>query len=273
MSRAAAGGNSTLYPGRLWPPYHQLFQIPNQPSAANSFARSRWAARSSLRGATARTRRRSPPRSTSAAEPLGHAVRSEPSLGEVDGSYSSRKAATRSTTSLAVEPRPVTGVGDPLDPRSRKVGGVRVGERRRVPGVALAPDDQRRRRSIVSGVAGRRRPARGYSRTGRAAGSPRCVPWSNWSHTSAPARRATRPRGRTRPQRPREHPSRDRPHQPLADRRRAPRSRQPRPLEPAEERRRVDRARAARTRSGWRWASARPTAAPQSCATSLTAST
>ena len=49
VSSAPSGGNSTLYPGTLCPAYHQLFQIP-KPSVANSLARSRCAARSSLRG-------------------------------------------------------------------------------------------------------------------------------------------------------------------------------------------------------------------------------
>ena len=48
-SSQASGGESTLYAGVWWPPYHWPFQIV-KPSSPNSSARNVWAARSTVRG-------------------------------------------------------------------------------------------------------------------------------------------------------------------------------------------------------------------------------
>ncbi len=48
-SSHASGGDSTLYAGVWWPPYHWPFQIV-KPSSPNRSARKVWAARSTVRG-------------------------------------------------------------------------------------------------------------------------------------------------------------------------------------------------------------------------------
>ena len=49
VSSQASGGESTLYAGVWWPPYHWPFQIV-KPSWPNSSARKTWAAMSTVRG-------------------------------------------------------------------------------------------------------------------------------------------------------------------------------------------------------------------------------